>query len=141
MYFSRMLTARSLTVYLIRSACGGVHGMQAPLCYAHPPPCMPPARYAPRHTCPSCHVHPQPCMLPYHTCNPTHPLPCMPPATHAPLPCTTPCLAHPPPPCMPPHYACPPCHAHPCHACPPVDRTIDTRYLKHYLASNFVCGQ
>ena len=86
MHSSRMRTARSLTVYLSCSACGGGHAW-----HAYPPaPCMPPATHAPYHTPPAMHA-------PCHTC----PLPCTPP-----LPCMSPCHACPPP-CM------PPCHARP----------------------------
>ena len=75
--------------------------------HVHPPPCMPPLPCIP----------PLPCMPPCHPC---------PPAMHAPLPCTPttthdPCHTHPPP-CI-PHYAC-----------PPVDRILDTRFWKYYLA-------
>ena len=67
-------------------------------------------------------MHPLPCMPPHHARPPchTHPLPYMPPAMHA------------------PHHVCPPWK---CHACPPpcphphtVDRILDTRFWKYYLA-------
>ena len=104
---------------------------------------------------PPCHAHPLPHMPPHHAC----PLPCMPPATcppamhaphhhhHACPPYHASPLPHTlPPPCMPPHHAHPlPCtlppathtppamHA-PHHAHPPVDRILDTRFWKYYLA-------
>ena len=54
------------------------------------------------------------------------PMPHMPPTTHAPLPCTPP-VTHAP--RHTPHHARPPCHA-----CPPVDRILDTLFWKYYLA-------
>ena len=113
MHSSRMRSAHSLTVYHSRSAC-----MHAPLphmlpCHACPLQCMPPAMHAPYHACPL----------------PCTPLPGMSPAMHAP--CSPAMHA--------PCHACPH-HAHPYHACPPVDRNLDTCYSKHYLAPNFICG-
>ena len=88
----------------------------------HPPPCMPPAMYAPLPCMP--HAMHAPAMHAAHAC----PSPCMP------TPCMPPTL-----PCMPPHQACPchasmpptmhacppPHHACPCHACPPENRMPD----------------
>ena len=104
-------------------------------CVAHPPsmhaplPCTPPDMHTPCHVCP-CHTCPPPCMSPVMHA----PLPHMPPTMH------TPCHACPPLPCTSPFHAC-----HPCHACPslphpptthapPVDRILDTRFWKYYLA-------
>ena len=52
------------------------------------------------------------------------PLPCTPSTMHVPLPHTY-SLPH-----MPPCHACPHCHI-----CSPVDRILDTRLLKYYLAA------
>ena len=101
-----MRTTRSLTVS--RSICHTRSPCHAcPPCYACPSPC---------------HASPLPHMPPCHACPPTipAPLPCMPPAMHT------------------PHHICPPHHAHtpathaPPH--PPMDRILDTRFWKYYLA-------
>ena len=99
-----MRTARSLTI-----SCS--------ICHARPPamhtplPHMPPAMHAPCHICPPATHTSAPC----HACPPTTHAPPLcharPPATHG------------------PHHAQPPAtHA------PPVDRILDTRFLKYYLA-------
>ena len=97
------------------------------------------------------------CHFSCHTCHPCH---VCPPATHAPLPCTaphpppcTPPARHPPPHmprhamhapllCMPPSMHTVPPHmppaTHPLPPCmppPPVNRILDTRLWKHYLAA------
>ena len=99
-------------------------------CHAHPSPCMPPITHAPQHA----HI----------------------PAMHDPLPCMPPCHAWPPPPCMPPamhaplathvpHHICPlsllctpPAMHSPCHTYPPVDRILDIRLWKYYLAATLL---
>ena len=126
MHSSRMRTARSLTVS--RSI---FHAQPpSPPCHATPVAMHASlATHAPCHTCP-CHAPPT-----IHA-----------PTTHAPLSCMPPPL-----PCMPPCYACPlPCMS-PCHACPlpympsamhaslpymppPMDRILDTRFWRYYLA-------
>ena len=85
------------------------------------------------HACPPA-MHPThaplPHMPPCHTCPPaTHaPLPHMPPPHHAyPLPCT-------PPSCTPPTMHAPLQCKPPCHAWPPLDRILDSRFWKYYLA-------
>ena len=88
MHFSRMRTARSLTIS--RSICWGGGCM----------PCMPPAMYTPCHRPPAIHA----------------PLPCMPSALHASLLHMLPAmyaLHHACPPC----HACPH-HTSPCCTCP-----------------------
>ena len=153
-----MCTARSLIVS--RSICHACPpATHAPYhacspCHTCPPPCMPPCHAcSPCHTCPP-HACPPAMHAPCHTCPPamhapllpiwtapacervtlllwieipfdfhacplpqnrfpaTHPHAC-PPTMHAPLPCT--------------FF---PCHAHP----PPMDRILDTRFWKYYLA-------
>ena len=104
-HYSRMRTARSLTVSLYIVVYAGGHAchahppaMHALLphmfpCHAHPLPCMPPAMHAACHTCTPCHA----CCLPH-----------MPPATPRPPAMHAPCHT-----CPPAMHA--PCHAHPCH--------------------------
>ena len=98
-------------------------------------------------TCPSSHAHPpamhtpQPCTHPSHAC---------PPTTHAPLAMHTPWHAHLPATHAPPAIHTPlamhaPGHA-PSQSCTPppppaVDRILDTRFWKYYLAPNFACGR
>ena len=103
------------------SAMHACPAMHAPL------PHMPPAMYTPCHThpchaCPHCHTCPLATHTPYHA----HPLPCMPPAMH--VPCYACPLSYMPPATHAPHHACAPCHA-----CPLVDRILDTHLWKYYL--------
>ena len=90
---------------------------------AHWPYLVISATYAP------CHACPPPCTLP--------------PAMHSPMLCMPPCQAcpcHARPPChAPPLPYMPPCHTHPpppwrTPPTPPVDRILDTRFWKYYLA-------
>ena len=79
------------------------------------------------HAAPHCHAYPPATHAPT-----MHPPPCMPP------PCSPPATHAPPPPCMATLPCMLPLAMHPPHACPPVDRILDTRLWKHYLPATTV---
>ena len=103
-----MHTASSLTICLAAPP-------PPPPCHACSLPCTPTAMQAPIMHAPLPHMPPA-THIPCHAC---------PPAMHAPLPHMPPNHTHTPPP--PASHT--PCHAHPC-----VDRILDIRFWKYYLA-------
>ena len=139
MHFSRMHTARSLTVScsICLGGCVACHACPPPPppacmhpCHTCPLPCMPPAMDAP-HACPP---HMPPCMPTCHTCPPPH----MPPTIHAPH------HTHPPTMYAPCHVCAPPCRPHathtPWHICP-LPPCGQTDICKNLTFANFVCGR
>ena len=143
MHSNRMCTAHSLTVSCRILCMLPPQPRMAPCNHTWPPA----TTHAPyNHAPPSNHAHPPATMhTPLatmhppsnHACPPNHACPwqpCTPPATmHAPWQ-----------PCMPPsNHACPSATTHAPLATmhgPPMDRILDTRFWKYYLAPNFFCG-